>query len=83
MSRLDEAIEQLRIKKARQGYDLAEMVVALNKAKSTEEMMRIHKETVLLAQRIIAGAWLERFLNSDRQNCNSANCRSSPLRKLR
>lgn len=56
MSRLDQAIDELRIKKAKQAYDLAEMVLALNKAKSTEEMMITHKEMVLLAQRIIAGA---------------------------
>lgn len=56
MSSLDEAIEQLRIKKAKQAYALAEMVLALNKAKSTDEMMRTHKEMVSLAQRIVAGA---------------------------
>jgi len=56
MSSLDEAVEQLRIKKAKQAYDLAELVLSLNRAKSTDEMMRIHKEMATLAQRIIAGA---------------------------
>lgn len=54
--KLDEAIEKIRIQKASQAYELADLVLSLNAAKSTDEMMRIHKEMVLLAMKINRGS---------------------------
>jgi tRNA U34 5-carboxymethylaminomethyl modifying GTPase MnmE/TrmE len=53
--KLDEAIEKIRIQKASQAYELADLVLTLNRAKSTDEMMRIHKQMVGLATKINRG----------------------------
>jgi hypothetical protein len=56
MSSLDEAVEQLRIKKAAQAYELADLVLQLNEAfgrsDNQAKVYAIHKKMVALAVEI-------------------------------
>ena len=55
MNKLDEAVEQLRIKKAKQAYDLADLAVRFHRMED-EDRQKAYDDMVNLAKKIKAGA---------------------------
>lgn len=54
MSSLDEAVEQLRIKKAKQAYDLANLVIRFHQQED-EDRQKAYDDMVNLAKQIATG----------------------------